>query len=109
MKHLIETEGLSANAKDENGFTPMHAAASYAQLDMLTYLISKQGDVNIQDSDGDAPLHHCDTAAAARFLLSNSADAKLKNAEGNTVSCVPSMSSLQPEICCFLHRPEARM
>ncbi len=47
--------GLSPNEKDENSYTPMHAAASYGHLAMLDFLIAHGGDINLTDNDGDTP------------------------------------------------------
>lgn len=47
--------GLSPNVKDENSYTPMHAAASYGHLAMLDILIAHGGDINLTDDDGDTP------------------------------------------------------
>mmetsp|Transcript_55505 Transcript_55505/g.166422 ORF Transcript_55505/g.166422 Transcript_55505/m.166422 type:complete len:178 (-) Transcript_55505:677-1210(-) len=83
---------LPVNAADSNGFTFVHAAASYSQLEVLRWLLEQRGgdsgiaiDVNAGDSDGDTPLHHCDDVAAARILIEEGgADASLKNHEGKT-------------------------
>jgi ankyrin repeat protein len=53
VKHLIEVEGTSPNAKDQNGYTAIHAAVSWAHPTLLRYLLSKGGDINIKDSDGE--------------------------------------------------------
>ncbi|KAG5189132.1 ankyrin repeat-containing domain protein [Tribonema minus] len=87
VQHLVE-QGQSVNAADDMGYTPMHAAASYGHADVMTWLLARGADVNIRDSDGDTPLHHCDTAAAARFLLERGADAAAVNAEGMTPAMV---------------------
>ena len=52
-QHLIENEELTANSFDANGYTPMHAAASWNHPEMLRWLVSKGGNVNIQDHDGE--------------------------------------------------------
>lgn len=63
----------------------MHAAASYAHLELLDYLLSQGGNVNITDDDGDTPLFTCETIEAAQWLVEHGADATHKNEEGLTV------------------------
>ncbi|QPG76022.1 hypothetical protein FOA43_003408 [Brettanomyces nanus] len=85
VKSLIETGRFTANSKDANGYTPMHAAASYGNNDLLEYLILKGGDVNIQDNDGDTPLHHTESLATAKLLIEkNNADYTVRNSDGQT-------------------------
>jgi ankyrin repeat protein len=64
----------------------MHAAASYSHLDLLAYLVSVGGDVNLGDDDGDTPLFTCESVAAAQWLVAHGADAGVRNEEGLTVS-----------------------
>jgi ankyrin repeat protein len=45
--------GTDVNAKDDAGYTAMHAAVSYGHVDMLRYLLSVGGDVNVADEDGE--------------------------------------------------------
>lgn len=85
VKKFIETDGLSPNAKDENGYTPVHAAASYGHMDLLRYLIDKGGDINVTDEDGDTALHTVEELDVAKKLVEEfKADFKAKNAEGQT-------------------------
>lgn len=53
MQTLIEDQGMSADAKDDNGYTAIHAAASWAHPSLLRYLLSKGGNINITDNDGE--------------------------------------------------------
>ena len=52
VKAFIERGDQTANSKDEFGYSAMHAAVSYGQAGILTYLLSVGGDVNIEDVDG---------------------------------------------------------
>ncbi|ELU40785.1 Ank domain-containing protein [Rhizoctonia solani AG-1 IA] len=84
--------GVSPNAADDViGYTPMHAAASYGHIPILTYLISKGGDVNITDEEGDTPLYTAETVAVAQFLVEHGALVDVTNSEG--VSVCASISS----------------
>ncbi|KAH7106544.1 ankyrin [Auriculariales sp. MPI-PUGE-AT-0066] len=69
---FIERDAISPNAKDENTYTPMHAAASYG------------GDVNITDEDGDTPLYTVESVPVARWLIDHGADPTHRNSEGLT-------------------------
>ncbi|KAL1662697.1 ankyrin repeat-containing domain protein [Schizophyllum commune] len=73
---------LSPNVPDENTYTPMHAAASYGQLQVLEYLISRGGDVNVTDSDGDTPLYTVEDIPTAQWLVSHGATVVRTNNEG---------------------------
>lgn len=87
VKSVIESGQHSPNDKDNNGYTPIHAAASYGHIELLKYLISKGGNINATDEDGDTPLHSVEDADVARILVEEfKADWKLKNSEGQTVS-----------------------
>ncbi|KAI0783579.1 ankyrin repeat-containing domain protein [Abortiporus biennis] len=82
VRELIEHHSYGPNVPDENTYTPMHAAASYGQLHILEYLISKDGDVNITDEDGDTPLYAVENIETARFLVEHGAVVNRINAEG---------------------------
>jgi len=81
----------------------MHAAASYAQLDVLAYLVqqgntrirarshpltivSLGGDVNITDEDGDTPLYTVENIDTARWLIDHGAVIDRRNGAGVPVS-----------------------
>lgn len=71
---------------DDNTYTPLHAAASWGHVDILRYLVSKGGDINITDEDGETPLFVVETVEMARLVLELGGNAEWKNAEGMTVS-----------------------
>ncbi|KAK2462977.1 hypothetical protein APHAL10511_005029 [Amanita phalloides] len=82
IRDLVENHSISPNLPDQNTYTPMHAAASYAQLHVLHYLVSKGGDVNITDSDGDTPIYTVEDIATARFLVEHGAVIDRHNNDG---------------------------
>ncbi|KAI9503385.1 ankyrin repeat-containing domain protein, partial [Coemansia spiralis] len=84
VKEIVEADKTKVNAKDENGYTALHAASSWKRLDVLNYLIENNGDVNITDCDGDTPLHICEDVECAQLLLDHGADPNAKNHEGLT-------------------------
>ena len=45
VKFLVEVLGADVNARDHNGYTPLHHAASRGDNDLIRYLVSKGADV----------------------------------------------------------------
>ncbi|SCU87895.1 LAMI_0D07932g1_1 [Lachancea mirantina] len=79
--------GFEPDSKDPNGYTPLHAAASYAHTELLKKLCSEpyNGNINVTDNDGDTPLHHCEDVGTARLIIEElGGDLTLKNSEGKT-------------------------
>ncbi|CAN6674375.1 hypothetical protein TRVA0_052S00804 [Trichomonascus vanleenenianus] len=95
--------GQTPNDKDENGYTCMHAAASWGHKDLLKFLAEKGGDINVRDDDGDTPLHVVETADMARFLVEEmGADFKLKNSEDQTALEKLEEEEEDPELLDYL-------
>ncbi|BEI87200.1 hypothetical protein CcaverHIS002_0705460 [Cutaneotrichosporon cavernicola] len=92
--------GATANDRDAHSYTPMHAAASYAHLQLLEYLVSVGGNVNLPDDDGDTPLFTCESVDAARWLVEHGAEVGHRNAEG--VSAAESLADDQPAVAAYL-------
>jgi ankyrin repeat protein len=44
IKYMVEVLGADVNARDQNGYTPMHHAAARGDNEMILYLVSKGGD-----------------------------------------------------------------
>ena len=85
VKKFFES-GFNANSADPNGFTPIHAAASYGHVELLKYLLANGGNVNVQDSDGDTPLHHAESLDVVKLLINEyNADYRIKNNDGLNV------------------------
>ncbi|KAH7930190.1 hypothetical protein BV22DRAFT_1001143 [Leucogyrophana mollusca] len=91
---------ISPNAPDPYTYTPMHAAASYAQLAVLEYLVSRGGDVNITDDDGDTPLYTVETVETARWLVEHGATVDRENNEG--VAPIDHLEEDFPEVAAYL-------
>lgn len=92
---LLESDAsLTPNIPDDNTYTPMHAAASYGHLDVLHYLISRGGDVNVQDDDGDTPLYTVEDVATAEWLVNHGATVNHRNKSGVTASPIGFKSTL---------------
>ncbi|KAJ7637719.1 hypothetical protein DFH06DRAFT_1219054 [Mycena polygramma] len=93
-------DALSPNAPDEFTYTPMHAAASYGQLQVLEYLISRGGDVNVEDGDDDTPIYTVENVETARFLVDHGAVLDRHNSEG--VSPIDHLREEFSEVANFL-------
>ena len=49
--------GTDVNAKDDNGWIPLHFAVYYGHKEIVELLIAKGADVNAKDNNGWTPLH----------------------------------------------------
>lgn len=83
---LNSGNGLTANSKDPNGYTPIHAAAAYGHTNLLKKLCTQyNGDINIKDGDGDTPLHHVEDVNTAVVIIDElHGDFRIINDEGKT-------------------------
>ncbi len=52
LKYLVEELGADVNARDHNGYTPLHHAAARGDLDMVSYLVSQGADVTAVSRKG---------------------------------------------------------
>ncbi|WFD33243.1 hypothetical protein MCUN1_000056 [Malassezia cuniculi] len=90
VKFLLEHGNVTPTSGDSAGYTPIHAAVSYAQHELLRFLLEHKsaGDdaVNIRDSDDESPLFFCEDVSTAKILLEFGADTKLKNKDGLTAA-----------------------
>ena len=58
VKRCIESGAHAPHTPDAQGYTCLHAAASYGHHELLQYLIARPGvNLNCGDEDGDTPLH----------------------------------------------------
>lgn len=88
LQKSLQVLGQKITVQDENGFSILHAASSYNQLHIMKWILECSSEINItniQDSDGDTPLHHCESAESAKFLVEEGkADVSVKNKDGLT-------------------------
>eukprot|EP01104_Vermistella_antarctica_P014683 TRINITY_DN4674_c0_g1_i1.p1 TRINITY_DN4674_c0_g1~~TRINITY_DN4674_c0_g1_i1.p1 ORF type:complete len:121 (-),score=41.23 TRINITY_DN4674_c0_g1_i1:244-606(-) len=89
VKNAIEKEGENVNAvsEDINKQTPLHWAADYGQLEVMTYLVSKGANVNAKNNFGITPLlaaTYESHTSCVKFLLSKGADKAVKGPDGLT-------------------------
>ncbi|EPZ35751.1 hypothetical protein O9G_003369 [Rozella allomycis CSF55] len=85
VKHYIENEGFSPNAKDDNGYFPLAAAVAYDHLDVIEYLLQRNADINLTDNEGGNCLFYCENIEIAQMLISRGANHLLKDHAGLSV------------------------
>ena len=56
LKHLVSL-GANVNAKNNNGYTPLHEAATNPNVNVLKYLVGKGANLDIKNNWGMTPLH----------------------------------------------------
>lgn len=102
VRIMIDSGAHRADEPDPQGYTCIHAAASYGHHDLLRYLLGQLAvDVNCKDEDGDSPLHNCEDIETAKILLDAGADPSAVNSDGKT----PWMIAEEEEragVCDFL-------
>lgn len=52
VKFLVEEVGMDVNARDNDGYTPLHHAAARGDNDVILYLVSKGADVTVVARNG---------------------------------------------------------
>ena len=87
--------GLTPESADQAGYTAIHAAASYSHLPLLRFLIKDcNGDINVQDLEGDTPLHMCEIVEVAKGLTA----AEAIREEGDFNDLADYLESVTPDI-----------
>lgn len=86
VSRAIES-GVSLNAKDGNGMTPLMLASLYGHVEVAELLLSKEADVTATSNDGNTVLHMAAFLAypeIVRRLLARGASPNAKNRRGET-------------------------
>ncbi|PRQ60477.1 putative FERM/acyl-CoA-binding protein, 3-helical bundle [Rosa chinensis] len=81
--------GVSVDAKDSEGRTPLHWAVDRGHLNMAEMLVSRNADVNAKDNEGQTALHYaavCEREGIAEYLVKKNADTNVKDNDGNSPS-----------------------
>ncbi len=52
MRYLVEELGADVNARDHNGYTPVHHAAARGDDELLRYLVERGADVTVVSRRG---------------------------------------------------------
>jgi ankyrin repeat protein len=85
LQFSLTTLSLPVTAADENGYTLLHAAASYNKMEILQFLLDNNVNMHAADNDGDAALHYAGNTQTAQFLIQvGKANPNQVNAEGKT-------------------------
>nr|XP_043608427.1 acyl-CoA-binding domain-containing protein 1-like [Erigeron canadensis] len=87
MQNLLKCvqAGVSVDAKDSEGRTPLHWAVDRGHIDVAELLLSRNADVNLQDNEGQTPLHYaavCEREAIAELLVKRNAGTGIKAGDG---------------------------
>ncbi|XP_076285725.1 uncharacterized protein LOC143211701 isoform X2 [Lasioglossum baleicum] len=88
VKELIN-HGVSIDANNNKGQTPLHYAAKSDKLEVVKYLIEEKGaNVNVKDNDGQTPLHsaaNSDKLEVVKYLIEEKgANVNVKDNDGQT-------------------------
>lgn len=110
VMNYLSRDPSSVNALDENGYTPLHAVVSYNHIPLLKKLILEHnGNVNLQDHDGDTPLYVAETVQVARVLVEElHADANHRNQSGFTAADVIEGEGDFPAVAAYLRGVESQ-
>lgn len=84
LQSSLAALSLPTSVADENGYTLLHAAASYNQLEILRFLLNSGVNINATDNDGDTALHYAGALPSLRLLLEHHADPTIVNSQGKT-------------------------
>ncbi|KAK0620819.1 ankyrin repeat-containing domain protein [Immersiella caudata] len=84
---ILLQRGMSANAKDKHGWSPLHVAAGNDSQDATELLIRHGADVNATTLRGLTPLHvavHAGATSVLRVLLDHGANTSMRADDGST-------------------------
>ena len=87
IANLLIRQGADVNARNYDGFTPLHHAAKWNNSKTLALLIRKGGDVNARNSDGFTPLHYAakwNNSEILALLIQKGGDVNKASYKGDT-------------------------
>lgn len=85
LQHALTTLSMPITVADENGYTLLHAAASYDQIEIIRFLLGNSVNIHATDNDGDSALHYAGKAQTAQILIEvGKANPNQVNQEGKT-------------------------
>jgi ankyrin repeat protein len=86
VKQYLDT-GTDVNAKEKDGWTPLHFAAEGGHKEVAELLIAAGADVNARDNWGRTPLHEAayhSNKEIVGLLIAKGADVNAKDDDGTT-------------------------
>ncbi|NIS71741.1 MAG: hypothetical protein GTO12_23250 [Proteobacteria bacterium] len=87
IKTLADENPEMVNAKDNNGWTPLHHAAALGHGEVIEFLLAKGTETNAKDKDGRTPLHYAAREGygeVVKLLLAKGAEINAKTKYGWT-------------------------
>jgi len=93
VRYLVETRHADVNARDRQGYPPLHNAIRRMSYRLVEYLLAHQADVNGLDSDAWTPLMTAawvDDGEVIRLLVAHHASLAAKNRNGMTALAIAS-------------------
>ena len=92
-----------ASRQDAHGYSLLHAATSYGQVDLLKALIHEyKVDVNLVDEDGETALFNAETVEVAKELVQLGVDTSKRNDDGQTAAEKLDDDDEQPMVAAYL-------
>jgi len=91
--YLVEKRHADVNARDQQGYPPLHSAVRRMSVSMVSYLLDHQADVNRLDSDQWTPLMTAawvDDGELVQLLMTHHANLNAKNRNGMTALAIAS-------------------
>ncbi|CAG8592304.1 6921_t:CDS:10 [Paraglomus brasilianum] len=82
LVELLKSNTIDINAKDAQGFAPLHWAADRGHLDIVKILIANNANVNILTNENENPLHFAcisEHRAVAQYLYKCGSDPSLED------------------------------
>lgn len=86
-RFLVEKKGADINALNEQGYAPLHQAASVRDSAMIEFLLELGADPNVRDADGWTPLMHAayrNHVPSVETLAAHGANLEAESPEGQT-------------------------
>ena len=90
VARALRDKGAEVNARDNNGWTPLHVAVQVGASDIVKELLTRGADPNAKQDLGSTPLHfalvreNAKTAAIVEMLVGHGADVNAATNSGET-------------------------
>ena len=101
---LLEQDRSIASVQDEHGYSLLHAAASYNEVDLLRKLVRDyKVDVDVRDQDNETALFSVETVASAKVLVEElGADPLVTGDDGRTPAQAIEDDGDFPQVAAYL-------